>query len=250
MPTSRPSRRPSGPTRWPTSCSRSRAQNGGRTANLVASLPTDGFPAFLRRTRRALEAIGVTIHDKSLVSPRQALAAHKPGEVLVWAANPTPLFKAAGVPTPKLLPKSFVTHVFAARWSGALPFYVQNFTAEGVCFRAYVYESGGRTLLTAECVAEAPPEAVAAEVGRLLAGFDGKLKLGERLVTAIKPRWIYHSTEAIERLADMRAALFERMGPAFVGGAWEPYAKAEKFHEVNAALAAALAPRERSAAVA
>src|SRR5204862_509675 len=83
----------------------------------------------------------------------------------------------------------------------ALAFSAQTFTAEGVCFRVSVYESGGKTLVTAECVAEAEPQAVAAEVARLLAGFEGKLKLGERLATAIKPRWIYHSTDAIERLA-------------------------------------------------
>ena len=226
----------------------------GRTNNLTASLPTGGFPAFLRRTRLALEAIGVKIHDTSLVSPRQALAEHAAGEVLVWAANPTPLFKAAGVPTPKLLPKSFTTHVFAARWTGALPFYVQNFTAEGVCFRVYVYESGGKTLLTAECVAEADPDALRAEIRRMLGGFKGKLQLGETLSTTIKPRWIYHSMDAMDGLVDLRATLAQRMGPAFVAGAWEPYAKTEKFHQVNAGLAAALAAPmasgERSAAAA
>ena len=214
----------------------------GRTANLTASLPTGGFPAFLRRTRRALEAIGVAIHDTSLVSPRQALAEHREGEVLVWAANPTPLFKAAGLATPKPLAKSFATQVFAARWTGPLPFYVQNFTAEGVCFRVYLYESGGQTLLTAECVAEAEPEALAAEIHALLAGFAGALTLGERLSGTLKARWIYHSVEAVERLADLRAALARRMGPAFVAGAWEPYAKAEKFAQVNAGLTTALAP--------
>ncbi len=221
----------------------------GRTDNLTASLPAGGFPVFLRRCRLALEAIGVTIRDNSLVSPRQALAEHRAGEVLVWAANPTPLFKAAEVRTPKLLPKSFTSHVFAVRWTGPRPFYVQNFTAEGVCFRVYVYESAGRTLLTAECVDEARPSDLRYEIHRLLRGFDGDLALGELLSTAVRPRWIYHSVDAIDQLSQLRAALTRRFGPAFVAGAWEPYSKTEKFAEVNAGLAAALgADKSRAAA--
>ena len=221
----------------------------GRTANLTASLPVGGFPALLRQCRRALEQAGVTIHDRSLVSPRQALAEHAAGEVLVWAANPTPLFKAAGVATPKLLPKSFATYVFAARWTGPRPFYVQNFTAEGSCFRVYLYESAGRTLLTAECVAEDGGDELTYDIHRMLRGFGGDLTLGDMLAASIKPRWIYHSVEAIDGLVELRGALTERMGPAFVPGAWEPYAKSEKFAAVNAGLAAALAaPGARAAA--
>ena len=220
----------------------------GRTQNLTASLPKDGFPAMLRRCRLALEAIGVSIHDESLVSPRQALLEHADGEVLVWAANPTPLFKAAGVPTPKLLPKSFATYVFAANWTGPRPFYVQNFTARGACFRVYVYESAGKTLLTAECVAEAQISDLRREVHTLLEGFEGDLALGDLIATAIKPRWIYHSVAAMQGLSDLRANLLDRMGPAFVPGAWEPYAKAEKFAQVNAGLAAALGVKAQAAA--
>lgn len=219
----------------------------GRTANLTASLPVGGFVPFIRRCHTALQRIGVAIHEESLVSPRQALAEHRPGEVLVWAANPTPLFKAAGVPTPRLLPKSFATYVFAVRWTGARPFYVQNFTAEGACFRVYIYESAGRTLLTAECVKEVHGTDLRYEIHRLLHGFAGDLALGEVLCTSVKPRWIYHSVAAIEGLKTLRLALAERMGPDFVAGAWEPYAKAEKFAAVNADLAAALRPRTQAA---
>ncbi|WP_411286433.1 NAD(P)-binding protein [Phenylobacterium sp.] len=212
----------------------------GRTANLTAALPRDGFPAFFQACRAALEGLGVTIHERALVSPRQALAAHQPGEVLVWAANPTPLFKAAGVPTPKLLPKSFAAYVFKARWRGPTPFYVQNFTAQGAVFRAYIYQSRGETLLTAECVTEAEDAQLRADLARLLAGFPGDLDLGEMLGVSIQPRWIYHSADAMRRLKTLHATLAQRMGPAFVAGAWEPYAKTEKFAQVNAGLAAAL----------
>jgi hypothetical protein len=220
----------------------------GRTANLTASLPTGGFTGLLRRCRLALEAIGVTLHDQTLVSPRQALAAHTAGEVLVWAANPTPMFKAVGVATPKLLPKSFATHVFAATWTGPRPFYVQNFTAEGACFRIYIYESAGQTLLTVECVSESPLTELHQEIHRLLRGFEGELVLGDVLSTSIKPRWIYHSLEAMQGLAQLRLALADRMGDAFVAGAWEPYAKGQKFAEVNAGLARALGVEAQAAA--
>lgn len=216
----------------------------GHTNNLSASLPVGGFPALIRQCRRGLEAIGVRIHEHDPVSPRQAFASHAADDVLVWAANPTPLFKAAGVATPRLLPKSFSTYVFEADWTGPLPFYAQNFTAQGACFRVYIYETAGRTLLTAECVREADAT-LGAEIQSLLKGFAGVLVLGDLLAEATKPRWIYHTVEAIDRLADLRRVLTERMGPAFVPGAWEPYAKAEKFHAVDSALAAAL-KRDRS----
>lgn len=220
----------------------------GRTQNLTASLPSGGFPALLRRCRLALEAIGVAIHDESLVSPRQALLDHAEGEVLVWAANPTPLFKAVGIATPRLLPKSFATYVFAANWTGPRPFYVQNFTATGACFRIYIYESAGQTLLTAECVSEVSVGDLRREIHTLLQGFEGKLALGDPIASAIKPRWIYHSVAAIEGLTALRATLSERLGPAFVAGAWEPYAKAEKFAQVNAGLSAALGVKAQAAA--
>ena len=212
----------------------------GYTSNVQASLPVGGFTALLRQCREALEAIGVTICERDLVTPRQALADHVPGELLVWAASPTPLFKAVGVPTPKALPKRFATYIFDARWTGTLPFYVQNFTAEGSCFRVYIYESAGKVLLTAECVTEDAGDALIPDIRRMLGGFEGELALGDLLYTSVKPRWIYHSTETIDRLAELRSALAARLGNGFVAGAWEPYEKSKKFAEVGAALATAL----------
>lgn len=211
----------------------------GRTNNLIAALPRDGFPAFFQDCRRVLERLGVQIHERALVSPRQAILALAPGEVLVWAANPTPLFKVMDVPTPKLLPKSFALYHFKARWTGPKPFYVQNFTAQGAVFRAYVYETRGETLVTAECVREAPDADLRADLVRLSAGF-GQLEIGEALGALMQARWIYHSMDAMHRLKALHAALDRKMGPAFVAGAWEPYAKGEKFQIVNASLARAL----------
>jgi hypothetical protein len=56
----------------------------------------------------------------------------------------------------------------------------------------------------------------------------------------VKPRWLYHSVDTIERLAELRAALAARMGTSFIPGAWEAYAKGEKFAEVETALRTAL----------
>ena len=46
----------------------------------------------------------------------------------------------------------------------------------------------------------------------------------------------------MDRLKALHAALGRRMGPGFVAGAWEPYAKGEKFAErQRQALAGAIA---------
>ncbi len=210
------------------------------SSNVQASVPRGGFTALFRRCRAALDASGVKVSERTLATPRTVLAEHSPGDVLVWAASPMPLFKAAGIETPKAPAKRFATYTFEARWTGALPFYVQNFTAEGSCFRVYIYESAGSVLLTAECVVEDAGEALIGDIRRMLEGFEGKLTVGELLYRSVKPRWLYHSVDTIDRLAELRSALAMRMGTAFVAGAWEAYAKGEKFVEVEAALQTAL----------
>ena len=220
----------------------------GYKSNVQASLPSGGFTGLLARCREALQSIGVEIHERQAVSPKASIAGHRHDEVLVWAANPTPLFKVMDLATPKLLPKRFATYVFEASWTGALPFYVQNFTATGNCFRVYIYESGGKVLLTAECVAESDADDLAGEIRRMLNGFEGKLILGDLISSSVKPRWIYHSFDTISQLSKLRAALASRMGTGFVPGAWEPYAKGEKFAEVGTALATALGSKAIRAA--
>lgn len=218
----------------------------GHQRNVTASLPAGGFKALFEGCHRALIRLGVKVHDTSLVSPRQAMLEHQPGEVMVWAANPTPLFKPMGLPTPALLKKSFATYVFQVRYAGPLPFYVQNFTATGAVFRLYLYESGGQTLMTAECVQECDEPALRQEILRLMDGMAGDLSLRERVAMNVAPRWIYHSTESIDALATLRDAFAARFGPEFVAGAWEPYAKGEKFAELSVALAASLDRADRA----
>jgi hypothetical protein len=223
----------------------------GRTSNLAASLPRDGFIPFFARCRRALEGLGVRICETSLVSPRQALVEQEDDDVLVWAANPMPLFKAAGVQAPKLIKKSFATYVFRAGRGTGSPFYVQNFTAEGAIFRVYAYQSRGETLVLAECVREAGEDELRGQIGLLLSGFEGRrLELGELIDARVGPRWVYQSMDAVRRLAELRGVLAGRMGAGFVPGAWEAYAKGEKFAQVNAGLALALQAPVAEAAVA
>lgn len=210
----------------------------GRTNNLTASLPVGGFTALFETCRRALEGLGVSLHFNSLISPRQVLAEHAPGQTMVWAANPTPLFKPLGLATPPLVKKSFHTYVFRVEFDGPCPVYVQNFTVQGSCFRAYLYESDGETLVVAECVRQADLADLPGELRGLLSGV-GSLKVGELLQAAAQPRWIYHSLASIEGLRALRGRLAERFGPAFVCGAWEPYAKSAKLAEVNRDLALA-----------
>lgn len=206
------------------------------SSNVQASLPVGGFAALFQQCRTALETIGVRIHERSLATPKRMLSAETSGDIIIWAASPMPLFKAVGVDTPAAPAKKFATYTFAAEWAGPVPFYVQNFTAEGSCFRVYIYESQGTVLLTAECVAETSQSDLTRDIHQMLEGFEGKLALGDVVFRTIKPRWLYHSVDTIDRLGELRTALKARRGDSFVTGAWEAYAKGEKFAEVEADL--------------
>jgi hypothetical protein len=218
----------------------------GRGANLTATLPVGGFATLFDTCHQALAKLGVKVELNALASPRALMAAPDPAETVVWAANPTPLFKPLGLATPNLIKKSFATYVFAVEFDGPCPVYVQNFTAQGATFRAYLYESGGRQLAVAECVRETDVAKLPTEMRVLLSGF-GSLKVGALLHSDVQPRWIYHSIAAIDGLKALRGELLARFGGGFIPGAWEPYAKSAKLAEVNAAL---LAAREGAPALA
>ena len=211
----------------------------GRTANLVASLPEGGFARMFDGLHAALVKLGVKVELNCLVPPRQLLAETSPDETIVWAANPTPLFKPLDLAAPALVKKTFFTYVYEVEaFDGPCPLYVQNFTAQGATFRAYLYKSGGARLVVAECVREADLKTLPGELRTLLSGF-GAATIGPMIHADAQPRWIYHSLEAIWGLKALRAKLADRFGERFIPGAWEPYAKAAKLAEVNAALARA-----------
>lgn len=211
------------------------------TANPTAGLPRGGFAALFRSLGRALDSLGVRIEHDRLVSPRQALAECGADEVLVWAADPAPLFGIMGLETPKPIGRTVARYVFRVRWTGPTPFQVQNFTAMGAVFRACLYESRGESLLTAECVTEAPDGDLRREIARLLAGFGGEsLEICEQIGVSFHPFRACHSMDAMKQLKALHARTWAAMGAGFVAGAWEPHDRAERFTRVNEALALAL----------
>ncbi|WP_369058809.1 FAD/NAD(P)-binding protein [Caulobacter sp. 73W] len=212
----------------------------GRTHNAQATLPTNGFPAMFRTLSERLTALGVQVDTETLVTPTQAFEAVDRGETVLWAANPLPLAKAVGLRTPEQVRKTFSTYTFEARTSIAAPFYVQNFTATGAVFRAYLYASGDQTLLTLECVRPADENALRSEAARLLEGVGGAT-LGRLIDEAHRPRWIYHSPAVVEMLGQLRDRLYGRCGAALVPGAWEPYGKTQKLLEIREGLIQAIA---------
>lgn len=211
----------------------------GRTQGAQAALPRDGFCGLFADAGRALAGLGVKIHLGAMISPREAIAACRPDEALVWAAAPGPLFKAAGLAAPKPLNKSFATYVFRAK-TEVQPFWLQNFTAEGVVFRLSTYKSRGETLLSAECVAEAGDTALRREIRKLMAGFGG-VELKEALLTSIEPRQVYTSMAEAKALKGLRAKLGQSLGAAFVPGCWGASRLEDAAADLAAGLAAALA---------
>ena len=213
----------------------------GYTSNAKASLPVGGFGKLFARCREALQSIGVRIHDSHFATAKRMLGDECAQDIVVWAASPIPLFKPLGVEVPRGPVRKFATYTFAASWSGPVPFYVQNFTAEGSIFRVYIYESAGSVLLTAECVEKCDEAALKRDIHTMLEGFEGELAIGEQLHHSFKPRWLFHSQGTIDNLGQLRAALKAHRGNRFVTGAWEAYAKGEKFVEVESDLQQAFA---------
>lgn len=74
----------------------------------------------------------------------------------------------------------------------------------------------------------------------IVGGGRASLNLGDQISANVGPRWVYHSVDVMQKLKALRARLVRTHGAAVVPGAWEPYAKGEKFAQVNAGLAAAL----------
>ncbi|HEX5377649.1 MAG TPA: FAD/NAD(P)-binding protein, partial [Phenylobacterium sp.] len=162
----------------------------GRLQGLTASTPRDGVQAFLMRARQALVRLGVEVCDTQLVAPHAALKGRDPGEIVIWAVDPTPLFKPLGLEAPSQAPRRMATYVFKARLGAGAPVEVRNFTAEGVVSTLRLYESRGHWLIAADCVAEAGDGELRREIHRLMAGFCGSsLQLGDAVSMGIAPRW-------------------------------------------------------------
>lgn len=198
----------------------------------TAALPAGGFAKLFDGLHRALIKLGVKVQLNDLVSPRQVIDETIPDETVVWAADPTALFKPMGLTPPTAVEKSLFTYVYEVDgFDGPCPVHVQNFTAQGATFRASLYESGGARLVTAECVREADLKTLAGELRMLLSGF-GALKLGPMIHSDVQPRRDYPSLATVRGLAALQGRLAERFEGRFILGDLAPA-------DLNAALSAA-----------
>lgn len=214
----------------------------GRNQGSQAALPKDGFAALFAAAGRVLAGLGVKIHLQSMISPREAIAACRPGEALVWAASPAPLYRAVGSTRPKAVANSGAAYVFRAR-TEAKPFWLQNFTARGVVFRISTYESRGETLLTAECVAEAGDAELRREIRRLMSGF-GLVQLKEQLHQTVEPRHGITSMAEAKAMQALEGKLARTLGGVFVPGCWRGERTEDAMARIEAGLAGALAPAQ------
>ncbi len=181
-----------------------------------ASLPVGGFAKLFDDLHRALTRLGVKVELNSLVSPRELMG--EAGDTIVWAADPTPLFKPLELAPPAPVETCRFSYVYeVAEFDGPCPVHVRNFTAQGATFAASLYESGGAKLVTAECVREADLKTLPTELRILLSGF-GALKLGP-LVHSDAQAQTWPSLAAAEGLKALRGRLVERFGGRFVLGA-------------------------------
>lgn len=213
----------------------------GRLQSLGASTPKDGLGPFFMRLRQALVRLGVTLTAPSFVSPHAALAGRGADEVVVWAADPRPLFKPFDLEAPKPEAHSLVTYILKVRYAGHPPLEVRNFTAQGAVTRLRLYETRGQVLLAAECLTETRDTDLRREIHRLMAGFGGAgLSLGETLAIRMEPRWDILSLDAARKLTHLRKALTRSEGAAFVAPRWEEQDVAARHAALTLDLAQAL----------
>jgi len=212
----------------------------GRLDGLTASLPEGGMTHAVLKLQQALIRSGATIRVQSLVSPDNALADMGPDDILVWAANPMPLFKAFDLVTPRASSKTLTTYVFRLDHAGAVPLQVHNFTATGAVTQISVYETRGQVLLSAECVGEVGDVELRREIHRLMAGFGGAgMTIQEQLAVTMEPRWGCPSVEAVRGIAQLRAVISRRYGSSLVTSGWEAGDLTSRFKAIGTELARA-----------
>ncbi len=189
--------------------------------NRSAATPAGGFDVFYSACHRALADQGVRVITESLLPPRAALQAAPAEQITVWAANPTPLFAAAGLKPPSAPMKTISSYVLDVRWSGHTPFQVRNFTATGSIFRLHLYRAACGVRLTAECVAPADEAELRQEIRRLMEGFGGEqLSLGALVAVDMAPRWQWWTVETVRAVENLAHWAERRLGDAFVPAGW------------------------------
>ena len=215
----------------------------------VGSLPIGGYNAFFDVFESILTEAGVVIRTGQPVVPRfdnDAATLKLRGETLrpdliVWAANPTPVIAAAGLGR---LDDPFVDiAVSAGSISGpdlpADPHYMQVYSTGSPIGRIFVYPREGGHCVTVEHMADGRslPD-LQAHVQEICRSFYGDVRI-EIAVQQPQRRHIFFSPADRARFDAFRDLCTTRY-INFIDGAWESYARDTKINNIASTIRARL----------
>ncbi len=226
---------------------------GNISAPRRGAVPRNGLDGLFASASRALAGLGVEIRLHCLVSPREVAHTRAADELVVWAADPLPLFDLASGrgQRPRMTGERVASYVFRARLEAPMPLTVRNFTGEGKVSAVRVYQSRWETLVSVECVDEAGDEALRAEVLRLLSPFARRpMILDACLLSSMRTRFTCPSVEAVQKLAKLEAELDTAHQGGFIVAGWEPADLGARFSSLARQMAVRLQRAGARAAVA
>lgn len=215
----------------------------------IGSLPLNGYNAFFGVFENILIEAGVAIRTGQPVVPRfedDTAILRLRGETLwpdliVWAANPTPVIAAAGLGR---LDDPFVDiTVSAGSISGpglpADPHYVQVYSTDSPVTRIFIYPRDGGHCVTVEHMPDGRslPD-LQTHVQEICRSFYGDVRI-EIAVQQPQRRHIFFSPADRARFDAFRD-LCETRYVNFVDGAWESYARDPKINGIASTLRARL----------
>ena len=240
-----------------------------------ALVPRAGWSAFFDVLHRQLVSRGVSVSLGRAVrvsAPDGRLLVTAPDdvppcEVVVWAANPVPLYSTwARAPHPHSVPRldnlsmqAVHVHADVTQWQGPVPHYVQWFAPDSPLLRVYVYRHGDSLQACLECVGPLDAALVArvardAAVGCTTMGYGpsaGGLRFTPHAAVALR---LHHLQSAADV---MRLAHFEAQcstphrsgttagqhgsdavsrGQRIVPGGWLSYAREDKLRDIARGL--------------
>ncbi|MEO9902754.1 FAD-dependent oxidoreductase [Nisaea sp.] len=211
----------------------------------IGSLPVNGYNAFFDVFESVLTEAGVAIHKGQPVVPRfendTAILrlrgeASRP-DLVVWAANPTPVIAAAGLGR---LDDHFVDvtvsagHIFGPGLP-ADPHYMQVYSTGSPVTRIFTYPREGGHCVTVEHVPDgwSLPD-LQAHVQEISRSFYGDVRI-EIAVQQPQRRHIFFSPADRARFDAFRGLCMTRY-LNFVDGAWESYARDPKINGIASTL--------------
>lgn len=215
----------------------------------IGSLPTDGYNAFFDTFETVLTGAGVDIRTGQPVVPRfenDTAILRLRGEILrpdliVWAANPTPVIAAAGLGR---LDDPFVDiTVSAGSISGpglpADPHYMQVYSTGSPVTRIFTYPRDGGHCVTVEHMPDGRslPD-LQAHMQEICRSFYGDVRI-EIAVQQPQRRHIFFSPADRARFDAFRDLCTTRY-VNFIDGAWESYARDTKINNIASTVRARL----------